>query len=159
MSTENNAAKVVPTMEVVHEVGANPTIKAKGDIASLPKVKKAIIGRADINSYGTTKNGHKGEMVGSRFEIRVILAENYKTSIGEIKAGERTTANAVLFAAGVKTLPFFTDFEKAKEACKKVAKWGREAPAKQKKIKAPTKAELEKTIADLQAQLALALAK
>jgi hypothetical protein len=61
-------------------------------------------------------------MVGSKYQILVILAEDFNG----IKAGERTTANAVLYKMGVKTLPFFTDFEKAKVACKRVSKWGKE---------------------------------
>lgn len=116
-------------MEMAYECNASADIKTKGDVANLPKVKKAIVGRADVNSYGTTKNGHKGEMVGNKFQILVILKEDFNG----IKAGERTTANAVLFAAGVKTLPFFSDFEKAKAACKRVEKWGKESAKKESK--------------------------
>jgi uncharacterized protein YjbJ (UPF0337 family) len=123
MNTEN--------MEMAYECNASADIKVKGDIANLPKVKKAIIGRADVNSYGTAKNGRKGEMVGNKYQILVILREDF----GGIKAGERTTANAVLFAAGVKTLPFFSDFEKAKAACKKVERWGKVTEKKEKKTK------------------------
>lgn len=139
-------------MEIEYSVNASAEIKAKGSIAQLPKVKKAIIGRADVNSYGTVKNGHKGEMVGNKYQILVILKEDF----GGIKAGERTTANAVLFAAGVKTLPFFSDFEKAKSACKKIAKWGKEEQKKEKTTPKVTKADLLKQIADLNQQLALA---
>jgi hypothetical protein len=109
-------------MEIVAETANAVDVKAKGNVSKLPKVKKAIIGRADVNAYGTVRNGHKGEMVGSKYQILVILAEDFNG----IKAGERTTANAVLYKMGVKTLPFFTDFEKAKAACKRVSKWGKE---------------------------------
>lgn len=141
-------------LEMVCECNASAEIKAKGDIAKLPKVKKAIIGRADINSYGTIRNGHKGEMVGNKYQILVILAEDF----GGIKAGEKTTANAILYKMGVKTFPFFTDFEKAKEACKKVAKWGKVTEKKERKEKGKTKAELLAELAELQKQLALAQA-
>ena len=140
-------------MEIEYSVNASAEIKAKGSIAKLPKVKKAIIGRANVNSYGTIRNGHKGEMVGNKYEILVILAEDFNG----IKAGERTTANAVLYKMGVKTMPFFTDFEKAKSACKKVAKWGKEEQKKEKSATPKvTKADLLKQIEQLNQQLALA---
>ena len=100
-------------MEIACTCNARAEVKAKGTIAKLPKVKKAIIGRADINSYG--KGSDRGKMVGGKYQILVILAEDFEG----IKAGTPTTANAVLYKMGVKTMPFFTDFEKAKAACKK----------------------------------------
>ena len=86
----------------------------------------------------------------------MILAEDFEG----IKAGTPTTANAVLYKMGVKTMPFFTDFEKAKAACKKVAKWGR-APEKATRTSKSKEKELEeanKRIAELEAQLKLKMA-
>lgn len=108
------------TMEIVADTKNAYDIKAKGSVAKLPKVKKAIIGRADINSYG--KNENKGKMVGSKYQILVILGEDWNG----MKKDTCTTANAILYKMGVKTFPVFTDFEKAKVACKRVSKWGKE---------------------------------
>jgi len=141
------------SMAIVAETANAVDVKAKGSVSKLPKVKKAIIGRADVNAYGTARNGRKGEMVGNKYQILVILAEDF----GGIKAGEKTTANAVLYKMGVKTLPFFTDFEKAKAACKKVSKWGKEEEKKEKSATPKvTKADLLKQIEQLNQQLALA---
>ena len=139
-------------MEIVCTCNARAEVKAKGSVARLPKVKKAIIGRADINSYG--KGGDRGKMVGGKYQILVILAEDFEG----IKAGTPTTANAVLYKMGVKTMPFFTDFEKAKAACKKVAKWGKEPEKVARTSKSKELEEANKRIAELEAQLKLKVA-
>lgn len=141
-------------MEIACTCNARAEVKAKGNVAKLPKVRKAIIGRADINSYG--RGSEHGKMIGGKYQILVILAEDFES----IKAGTPTTANAVLYKMGVKTMPFFTDFEKAKAACKKVAKWGKE-PEKVARTSKSNEKELEeanKRIAELEAQLKLKVA-
>ena len=139
-------------MEIACTCNVRAEVKAKGTIAKLPKVRKAIIGRADINSYG--KGGDRGKMVGGKYQILVILAEDFEG----IKAGTPTTANAVLYKMGVKTLPFYTDFEKAKAACKKVAKWGKEPEKVARTSKSKELEEANKRIAELEAQLKLKVA-
>lgn len=141
-------------MEIACNSNVRAEVKAKGTIAKLPKVKKAIIGRADINSYG--RGSEHGKMVGGKYQILVILAEDFEG----IKAGTSTTANAVLYKMGVKTLPFYTDFEKAKAVCKKIAKWGRE-PEKVTRTSKSKEKELEeanKRIVELETQLKLKMA-
>ena len=139
-------------MEIACTCNAHAEVKAKGNVAKLPKVKKAIIGRADINAYG--KWGDRGKMVGNKYQILVILAEDFEG----IKAGTPTTANAVLYKMGVKTMPFFTDFEKAKAACKKVAKWGKEPAKVARTSKSKELEEANERIAELEAQLKLKMA-
>lgn len=119
----------------------------KGDYSDLPKVMKARISHASVNSYG--KGEDAGKMVTKKFKVEVKF-RNEVTFRGVVLAADTYyDANEILVRAGVKTLPVYGDIEKARKGLESCRKWGRQEIVTEKKGKKSSKKTAASVVKDL----------